>query len=77
MTLHIMYSVWRHDGDSISEYTLVLGGLVILARESLQGGESGPEERSEEGRTCGLNFLYHMWFAGEKITYIRGLQMNK
>jgi hypothetical protein len=38
---------------------LCLGGLVILARESLQGGKFGAEERSEEVCMCGDLFLYH------------------
>jgi hypothetical protein len=41
-----------------------IGGLVILARESLQGGESGPEERNEEGCMCGENILYYPQFVG-------------
>jgi hypothetical protein len=29
----------------------------------MQGGEFGPEERSEEGHTCGVNYWYNTWFA--------------
>jgi hypothetical protein len=32
VTLHIVQSVWRHDGARISEYALLLGGLVISAK---------------------------------------------
>jgi hypothetical protein len=32
VTLHIMQSVWRHDRDSIVEYALVLGCLVISTK---------------------------------------------
>jgi hypothetical protein len=56
---------------------LCLGGLVILARESLQGGESGPEERSEEIHTCGVIFSFHMWFAEGRNKYIHELQKDK
>jgi hypothetical protein len=32
VTLHIMYCVWIHDGASINESALVLGGLVISVK---------------------------------------------
>jgi hypothetical protein len=32
VTFHIVDHVWRHDGASISESALVLGGLVISAK---------------------------------------------
>jgi hypothetical protein len=31
--LHIMLIVWICDGDNISEFALVLGGLVISTKE--------------------------------------------
>jgi hypothetical protein len=42
----------------------------------MQGGKSGPEERTE-GSTCGANFSYNTWFAGGRSAYIRGLQKEK
>jgi hypothetical protein len=44
---------------------------------SLQGGESGPKDRSKEGCTCGENFSYNTWFVGGRSTYICKLQKDK
>jgi hypothetical protein len=35
------------------------------------------QERSEEGHTCGANFLYHTRFAGGLSAYICGLQKDE
>jgi hypothetical protein len=32
--------VWRHDGARISEFSLVLGGLVISTKENSSRGEN-------------------------------------
>jgi hypothetical protein len=40
VTFHSVDHVWRHNGVSISESVLVLGGLVILVREIMHGGKS-------------------------------------
>jgi hypothetical protein len=37
----------------------------------MQGGESGPRERSEEGHMCGVIFFYFTGFGEGQSTYMR------
>jgi hypothetical protein len=46
VTFHSVDHVWKHDGASISEFALVLGGLVISVREIMHGGKYGLEEEN-------------------------------
>jgi hypothetical protein len=46
VAFHSVDNVWKHDGDIISEYALVLGGLVISVREIMHGGNSFLEEEN-------------------------------